>query len=51
MGIKLSDKFDVKSDFRFVIVNKQIVFYEIQPEHIEIVRVLDGRTDYLTHLF
>ena len=51
LGIKLSDKFDVKSDFRFVIVNKQIVFYEIQPEHIEIVRVLDGRTDYLTHLF
>lgn len=51
LGMKLSDKFDVKSDCRFIIVNKQIVFYEIQPEHIEIVRVLDGRTDYLTHLF
>ena len=50
-GMKLSDKFDMKSDYRFIIVNKQIVFYEIQPEHIEIVRVLDGRTDYLTHLF
>ena len=51
LGMKLSDKFDVKSDYRFIIVNKHIVFYEIHPEHIEIVRVLDGRTDYLTHLF
>ena len=51
LGMKLSDKFDVKSDYRFIVVNKQIVFYEIQPEYIEVVRVLDGRTDYLTHLF
>lgn len=51
LGIKLSEKFDVESDYRFIIVNRQIVFYEIHPEHIEVVRVLDGRTDYLTHLF
>ena len=51
LGMKLSEKFDVESDYRFIVVNKQIVFYEIQPDYIEIVRVLDGRTDYLTHLF
>ena len=51
MGMKLSDKFDIESDYRFIIINKQIVFYEIHSQYIEIVRVLDGRTDYLTHLF
>ena len=51
MGMKLSEKFDIKSDYRFIIINKQIVFYEIHSQYIEIVRVLDGRTDYLTHLF
>ena len=51
ISMKLSDKFDIGSDYRFIIINKQIVFYEIHTQYIEIVRVLDGRTDYLTHLF
>jgi plasmid stabilization system protein ParE len=51
MGIFLSDKYDfIKSDYRYIIVNKQIVFYEIYEDTIEVVRVLDGRTDYLTQL-
>ncbi len=51
MGMKLTDKFDIESDYQFIIVNKQIVFYEIHSDYLEIVRILDGRTDYLTHLF
>ena len=51
MGMKLSDKFDIETDYRFIIVNKQIVFYELHSDYIEIIRILDGRTDYLTHLF
>lgn len=51
MGMKLSDKFDIESDYRFIIINKLIVFYEIHSQYIEIIRVLNGRTDYLTHLF
>ena len=51
MGMKLSDKYDIESDYRLIIINKQIIFYEIYSQYIEIVRVLDGRTDSLTHLF
>ena len=51
MGMKLSDKFDIESDYRFIIINKQIVFFELHSQYIEIIRILDGRTDYLTHLF
>lgn len=51
MGRKLSDKLEIESDYRFIIINKQIVFYEIHHDHIEIVRILDGRTDYMSRLF
>ncbi len=51
MGNLLSNKFDsVPSDYQYIIVNKQLVFYEITDDIIEIIRVLDGRTDYLTYL-
>ena len=47
----LSNKYDsIESDYQYIIVNKQLVFYEINDEIIEVVRVLDGRTDYLAHL-
>lgn len=52
MGKLLADKFDsIESAYRYIVVNKQLIFYEIIDDVIEIVRVLDGRTDYLTHLF
>ena len=51
MGMKLADKFDIESNYRFIIINKQIVFYELHSQYIEVIRILDGRTDYLTHLF
>ncbi len=52
MGNLLSSKYEaVESNYKYIIVNKQLVFYEINNDTIEIVRVLDGRTDYLTHLF
>ncbi|MBR7060640.1 MAG: type II toxin-antitoxin system RelE/ParE family toxin [Eubacterium sp.] len=48
----LSNKYElVESDYLYIIVNKQIVFYEINNDTIEIIRMLDGRTDYLSHLF
>lgn len=51
MGTLLSNKYDsIESNYQYIIVNKQFVFYEIIDGTIEVVRVLDGRTDYLTHL-
>ena len=52
MGIPLSGKFDVDSDLRFLIVSKQLVFYRIEDEtFVSVVRVLDGRQDYMSILF
>ena len=52
MGTALNSRFDVDSDLRFIVVSKQLVFYQIFDEDlISIVRILDGRRDYLSILF
>jgi plasmid stabilization system protein ParE len=52
MGTPLASKYDgLETDIRFIVVSKQLIFYEPHEELIEVIRILDGRTDYLTHLF
>ncbi len=52
MGMALSKKFDgLDTDIRFITVSRQLIFYVPHEDFIEVIRVLDGRTDYLTHLF
>lgn len=52
MGTPLSSKYDgLDTSIRFIVISKQLVFYEISDDVVEIIRVLDGRTDYLVHLF
>lgn len=51
MGVSLRSRLDgFDGDMRVLIVCKQLVFYEIH-EAVEIIRILDGRTDYLSRLF
>jgi len=51
MGVPLNSKFDIDSDLRFLIVSKQLVFYRIEHDIVSVVRVLDGRQDYMSILF
>lgn len=52
MGPLLSSRLDVDSDLRVLIVSKQLVFYRIEDQTtISVVRVLDGRQDYISLLF
>lgn len=52
MGIPLDSRFDgVETGIRYLVVSMQLIFYELNEDVIEIVRVLDGRTDYLSKLF
>ena len=52
MGPLLSSKYDVDSDIRFLAVSKQMVFYRIVDcELVSVVRILDGRQDYMAILF
>ena len=53
MGAALAEKFEITTDVRYFVVSKQLIFYRVDEENsaIEILRVLDGRTDYLSVLF
>lgn len=52
MGTRLDSKYDVDTDIRFVVVVKQLIFYQItNADLISIIRVLDGRQDYMALLF
>jgi len=52
MGAPLNSRFEIESDLRFIVVAKQIVFYQIvEGEYISVVRILDGRQDYMAILF
>ncbi|MEG0765112.1 MAG: type II toxin-antitoxin system RelE/ParE family toxin [Pseudoflavonifractor sp.] len=51
LGSLLRSKYDVAGDTRFLVVSKQLVFYEIEGAELCILRILDGRQDYLSLLF
>ena len=52
MGISLEAKFGIESSIRFFVVAKQLIFYEITDQDtLTVLRVLDGRQDYLSILF
>lgn len=53
MGAALAEKLEIATDVRYFVVSKQLIFYHVDEESgtIEILRVLDGRTDYLSVLF
>ena len=44
-------KSNIDTPFRYLIVSKQLVFYNVNEENIEIIRILDSRQDYLSLLF
>lgn len=47
----MSGRFNIDTSLRYLIVSKQIVFYDINEDNIEIIRILDSRQDYLSLLF
>lgn len=52
MGALLKNKFEEADlSYRYIIINKHFVFYELLGDTVEIIRVLDGRTDYMAQLF
>ena len=53
MGAALAEKFEITTEVRYFVVSKQLIFFLVNEENnaIEFLRVLDGRTDFLSVLF
>lgn len=47
LGIKLSSKIDVPTDYRYLICGNYLVFYKEDNEFVSIYRILYSRRDYI----
>ncbi|MCC8181949.1 MAG: type II toxin-antitoxin system RelE/ParE family toxin [Clostridiales bacterium] len=50
-GGDLAAKTGRDTDMRFLVCGKHIAFYRVQDETISVIRILDGRTNYMRELF
>ena len=51
IGPRLDSRYDgLDTEIRFLVVSRHLIFYEVNGDVIEVIRILDGRTDYLTYL-
>ena len=51
MGVNLQDKCGIKTAYKCLFCENYIAFYIVQNETVKIIRILDGRTDYLKVIF
>ena len=51
MGIELSSKIDIATDYRFLVSGKYIIFYKVDDIYVSIYRILYARRDYTRILF
>lgn len=52
MGATLAEKVGRETDLRYLISGKQhIVFYRVEDDAVSVIRILDGRTNYMRVLF
>ena len=51
MGTTLAEKVGRETDLRYLISGKHIVFYRVEDDAVSVIRILDGRTNYMRVLF
>ncbi len=51
LGVKLSSKIHIETDYRYLISGNYIVFYKYDDVHVSIYRILYSRRDYVKLLF
>ena len=50
-GVELGKLIDVQTDYRYIFLEKNYVFYRIEYEKVQIVRMLNENQDYMKQLF
>lgn len=51
LGINLSSKLNIPTDYRYLICGNYLVFYKIDNEYVSIYRIIYSRRDYVKLLF
>ena len=50
-GLSAADRFEMDTDMKCLILGKNIVFYRINKDMVEVVRLFDTRTNILFRMF
>lgn len=50
LGMDLSVKIGRETDLRYLILSNYIAIYRVEKSSVSIIRIMDGRTDYLRFL-
>ena len=50
-GSEVSKMFDVASDYRYIFVSRNYVFYRIEDKYIRIINLYHEKEDFMWHLF
>ena len=51
LGMELSKKIEVKTDYRYLIIDEYMIFYKFDSRHLYIYRILSSRRNYIKILF
>jgi plasmid stabilization system protein ParE len=51
LGRPLMNVIDIPTDYMYFVVDKNYVFYRLEKEIVEIIRIIDTRQDYINVLF
>ena len=51
MGTSLSIRINIKTDYRFIVCDRYLIFYKVEGEYVSVYRILHGARDYLSILF
>ena len=51
LGMELSKKLEVKTDYRYLIVDEYIIFYKFDSKCLYVYRILSRKRDYMKILF
>ncbi|WP_407720598.1 type II toxin-antitoxin system RelE/ParE family toxin [Ruminococcus sp. JE7B6] len=50
LGLDLSSRIGQKTDLRYLVLSNYIAIYRVENTMVSIIRIMDGRTDYLRYL-
>ncbi len=50
-GLEVSKMFDVVSDYRYIFISKNYVFYRIEENYIRIINLYHEKEDFMRQLF
>jgi toxin ParE1/3/4 len=50
-GVELGKLIGVQTDYRYIFLEKNYVFYRLEDDKVQVVRVLNEQQDYMNQLF